>query len=169
MSRLPRSDGRRRRAFLTLLRDLSREQSLPMMVVTHQVEEVAELADHVIAVSEGQVIAHGTAADVMRRADFTALLDRRDLGARVDASVGARRAGRRRLDQGGQRAPRIRGAARDFRAQCVERQDRLASIASRMARSLFPRHRSGLYFITYNARSARRPQARGRRERPGRW
>ena len=78
-------DGRRRRAFLTLLRDLSREQSLPMMIVTHQVEEVAELADHVVAVKAGRVVAHGAASDVMRRPDFTSLLDRRDFGARVDA------------------------------------------------------------------------------------
>lgn len=78
-------DGRRRRAFLTLLRDLSCEQSLPMMVVTHQVDEVAELADHVIAVSQGRVIGHGAASDVMRRTEFATLLDRRDLGARVDA------------------------------------------------------------------------------------
>jgi molybdate transport system ATP-binding protein len=80
-------DGRRRRAFVTLLRDLSREQSLPMMIVTHQVEEVAELADHVIAVRAGRVIGHGTAADVMRRTEFAALLDRRDLGARVDGKA----------------------------------------------------------------------------------
>lgn len=80
-------DGRRRRAFLKLLRELSREQGLPLVVVTHQVEEVAEMADHVIAVRAGQVIGHGTAADVMRRADFASLLDRRDLGARVDAKA----------------------------------------------------------------------------------
>lgn len=80
-------DGRRRRAFLTLLRELSREQSLPMMIVTHQVEEAAELADHVVAVRAGRVVGHGPAADVMQRADFAALLDRRDLGARVDATA----------------------------------------------------------------------------------
>ena len=80
-------DGRRRRAFLILLRDLSREQSLPMMIVTHQVEEVAELADHVVAMRAGRVVGFGTAADVMQRPDFAALLDRRDLGARVDAAA----------------------------------------------------------------------------------
>ncbi|MBP9235804.1 MAG: ATP-binding cassette domain-containing protein [Hyphomonadaceae bacterium] len=80
-------DGRRRRAFLTLLRELSREQSLPMMIVTHQVDEVAEVADNVVAVTAGRVVGHGAASDVMRRAEFAALLDRRDLGARVDAGA----------------------------------------------------------------------------------
>ncbi|MFT3725231.1 MAG: ATP-binding cassette domain-containing protein [Hyphomonadaceae bacterium] len=88
-------DGRRRRAYLQMLRELSREQALPMVVVTHQVEEAAELADHVIAMRGGRVIAHGAALDVMRRADFLGLLDRRDLGARVDATsvVGGRGGG----------------------------------------------------------------------------
>lgn len=80
-------DGRRRRAFVSMLRELSREQSLPMVVVTHQVEEAAELADHVVALRGGRVIAYGSASDVMRRADFAALLDRRDLGARIDSAV----------------------------------------------------------------------------------
>lgn len=80
-------DGRRRRAFLKLLRDLSKSQNLPLMVVTHQVEEVAELADHVIAMKGGQVVGHGAAADVMARPEFAALLDRRDYGARVDAAA----------------------------------------------------------------------------------
>ena len=80
-------DGRRRRAFVTLMRDLSREQSLPMMIVTHQVEEAAELADHVVAVKAGRVIASGAAADAMQRPDFADLLDRRDIGARVDTGA----------------------------------------------------------------------------------
>ena len=87
-------DGRRRRAFLTLLRDLSKSERLPMMVVTHQIDDAAELADHVVAVKDGQVVAFGTAAAVMRKEAFVALLDRRDLGARVDgvAVVGGRNA-----------------------------------------------------------------------------
>jgi molybdate transport system ATP-binding protein len=80
-------DGKRRRAFLAMLRDVSAKASLPMMVVTHQIEDAAELADHVVAVKDGQVIAHGAASGVMRRQEFVALLDRRDLGARVEAAA----------------------------------------------------------------------------------
>ncbi len=79
-------DSRRRRAFLGLLRSLSASQDLPLIVVTHQVEEVAELADHVIAMKGGQVVGHGAAGDVMNQPDFAALLDRRDFGARMDAA-----------------------------------------------------------------------------------
>lgn len=80
-------DGRRRRDFLAILRELSREQGLPMIVVTHHIDDAVEMANEVIAVRGGRVIAHGTAADVMSRPEFFSLLDRRDLGARVSASA----------------------------------------------------------------------------------
>jgi molybdate transport system ATP-binding protein len=86
-------DGKRRRAFVRLLREMARERGLPMMVVTHQVEEAAELADHVIAVRDGAVVAHGAAGEVMGSAAFSALLDRRDTGARVEAASVAGREG----------------------------------------------------------------------------
>jgi molybdate transport system ATP-binding protein len=80
-------DGKRRRAFLALLREVSAAQRLPMMVVTHQIEDAVELADHLVALKEGKVVAHGPAGAAMRATEFAALLDRRDLGSRVDASA----------------------------------------------------------------------------------
>jgi molybdate transport system ATP-binding protein len=80
-------DGRRRRDFLALLRELSNEQHLPMVVVTHNIDDAVELANDVIAMRDGRVIAYGAAADVMARAEFASLLDRRDLGARVPAAA----------------------------------------------------------------------------------
>ena len=88
-------DGKRRRAFLALLREVSAAQSLPMMIVTHQIEDAVELADHVIALKDGKVLSYGTAATVMRSVEFTGLLDIRDLGSRVDASAIAGVDGRR--------------------------------------------------------------------------
>lgn len=80
-------DGRRRRDFLGLLRELSKEQGLPMVVVTHHIDDAAEIAHDVIAMRGGRVMAHGAAADVMARPEFADLLDRRDLGSRVPASA----------------------------------------------------------------------------------
>lgn len=80
-------DGRRRRDFLALLRELSREQNLPMVVVTHQLDDAVEIARQVVMVRGGRVIGHGAAADVMARPEFTALLDRRDLGVRLPAAA----------------------------------------------------------------------------------
>ena len=78
-------DGRRRRAFLALLAQINAARGLPMIVVTHQIEDAAELADHVLALKDGRVIACGPAIAIMRQPDFLALLDPRDLGARIDA------------------------------------------------------------------------------------
>jgi molybdate transport system ATP-binding protein len=78
---------RRRRDFLALLRELSNEQSLPMVVVTHNIDDAAELANDVIAMRDGRIIACGAAADIMSRSEFAGLLDRRDLGARVPADA----------------------------------------------------------------------------------
>jgi molybdate transport system ATP-binding protein len=80
-------DGKRRRAFLALLRKVSTAQRLPMMIVTHQIEDAVELADYVIALKEGRVVAHGSAAVVMNTPEFTGLLDLRDLGARVEPAA----------------------------------------------------------------------------------
>ncbi len=80
-------DGKRRRDYIVLLRDLSHEHGVPMVVVTHQIDDAAELAAQVISLQGGRVIAHGSAAGVMARPDFLALLDRRDVGVRLPASV----------------------------------------------------------------------------------
>src|SRR5690606_4749691 len=80
-------DGKRRRAFLALLRHASAAQGLPMIVVTHQIDDAAGLASPATAVHPGKVLAHGPAGVVMNSAGFAGLLDRRDIGARLDATA----------------------------------------------------------------------------------
>lgn len=80
-------DGRRRRTFQALLGRLSAELSMPMMLVTHLVEDAIELADTLIAVRAGQVIACGPAGDVAGGPAFRSLLDTRDTGSRIDAGA----------------------------------------------------------------------------------
>ena len=80
-------DGRLRRAFVAMLGRVAHERSLPMMVVTHLIDDAVELADHVVAVAKGAVVASGPAREVMGSAAFQALLDRRDIGVRLDAGT----------------------------------------------------------------------------------
>jgi molybdate transport system ATP-binding protein len=77
-------DGKRRRAYLAMLRDLSATVGLPMMVVTHQIEDAAELADHVVALKDGRIVASGPPSQAMRDPAFLALLDGRDVGGRIE-------------------------------------------------------------------------------------
>lgn len=76
-------DGARRRAFLTVLREMSRTFALPMMTVTHQIDDVTALADHVIGIREGRVVAAGPLQTAAADEPFQDLLDARDTGAPI--------------------------------------------------------------------------------------
>jgi molybdate transport system ATP-binding protein len=74
-------DGPRRRAFIAVLLAAHRQYRIPMLVVTHNIDDAAALASHLIALETGRVVAEGAFADVARQPSFQALLDRRDIGA----------------------------------------------------------------------------------------
>lgn len=78
-------DGATRMAFLDLLRDVQTRQNLPMIVVTHQIDDLAILADHVVALQNGAVVASGPVATVTATPAFRTLLGARDTGAVIAA------------------------------------------------------------------------------------
>jgi molybdate transport system ATP-binding protein len=71
-------------AYIELLRD---ELHLPIVYVSHSIEEVTRLADRVVVLAEGRVAAQGTIADVMARPEMTQLAGRFEAGAVIDARV----------------------------------------------------------------------------------
>jgi molybdate transport system ATP-binding protein len=73
-------------AYIELLRD---ELKLPMVYVSHALEEVTRLADRVVIVGEGRAIAEGDVADVLTRTNLKPHTGRFEAGA-VIASVVAR-------------------------------------------------------------------------------
>ena len=80
-------DGARRRAFLHVLRRMHRQYKIPMLVVTHNIDEAAALASHLIALDGGRIVAEGDFASVARQPQFQSLLDRRDIGAVLPATA----------------------------------------------------------------------------------
>jgi len=56
-----------------------------MLVVTHSIDDAASLADHLVAIQAGRVIAAGRFALASRDAAFQSLLDERDTGAAIPA------------------------------------------------------------------------------------
>ncbi len=80
-------DGARRAAFLAALRAIHTAFALPMLVVTHQIDDVAALASHVVAMKAGAVVAQGPLAETAATPAFQALLARRDAGAALPASA----------------------------------------------------------------------------------
>lgn len=84
-------DGPRRQAYLRALRETHQSHGLPMLVVTHQIEDAAVLASQLLALQGGAIVAAGPLQETVLAPAFQALLEPRDQGAvlPVAAVVGA--------------------------------------------------------------------------------
>jgi len=97
-------DAARKAEVLPYLERLHRELSIPIVYVSHAIEEVARLAHHLVLMSQGRVVAAGELADMMARLDLpTARGD--EAGVVLDAVVAEREEGwhlaRMRVGRGG--------------------------------------------------------------------
>ncbi len=63
-------DEKARHDILSLLENLHRELQIPVMYVSHQLEEVSRLADNVVLLDDGKVIAQGGITDICQRAEL---------------------------------------------------------------------------------------------------
>lgn len=73
-------DGPRRRAFIQVLLAAHQKFQIPMLVVTHSIDDAASLASHLVALKAGGVVVQGPFAETALSPAFQALLDRRDIG-----------------------------------------------------------------------------------------
>ncbi|HEX4333477.1 MAG TPA: molybdenum ABC transporter ATP-binding protein [Usitatibacter sp.] len=71
-------------AYIELLRD---ELRLPIVYVSHALEEVTRLADSMVLVADGRVAAQGSVADVLARPELQAHTGRFEAGAVIEARV----------------------------------------------------------------------------------
>lgn len=78
-------DHARREDILPYLEKLARETKLPMLYVSHQLDEVARLADEIVVVENGRVKAQGPVFDILT--DLDAMTGLPPLGAVFDAIV----------------------------------------------------------------------------------
>jgi molybdate transport system ATP-binding protein len=69
---------------------LRRTLDIPLILVTHDFEDVVRLATHLLILEHGRAIAYGSLSDVMSRPDLTWLREAVGLGSVFDARVGAR-------------------------------------------------------------------------------
>lgn len=67
-------DVARRHEILPWLEKMRDELQMPMLYVTHSVDEVVRLADHLVVLQEGRVKAQGCAQDVLTRTDSPAIV-----------------------------------------------------------------------------------------------
>jgi molybdate transport system ATP-binding protein len=80
-------DGARRAEILPFLEKLAHEGGVPILYVSHQVDEVARLADSLVVLSEGRVVASGPIENVFGRVDLGAATGRHEAGAILVAEV----------------------------------------------------------------------------------
>ncbi|WP_339067997.1 molybdenum ABC transporter ATP-binding protein [Teredinibacter turnerae] len=79
-------DQARKREILPYLDKLKRELDLPMVYVTHSPEEVAHLADYLVVLDKGEIVASGNLAETLTRLDFPIHLGE-EAGAVLEAKV----------------------------------------------------------------------------------
>lgn len=80
-------DLKRKQEILPYLERLHRELEIPVLYVSHSPDEVARLADHLLVLETGRVLADGPLAETLTRTDLPFRLGE-DAGAVLNATVG---------------------------------------------------------------------------------
>lgn len=80
-------DLKRKQEILPYLERLHDELQIPALYVSHSPDEVARLADHLVVMESGRVLADGPLADTLARLDLPIRLGE-DAGAVIEATVG---------------------------------------------------------------------------------
>jgi molybdate transport system ATP-binding protein len=81
-------DMARRHDILPWLEKMRDELQLPMLYVTHSVDEVVRLANHLVVLEQGQVKAHGAAQEVLTRIESPVVVGE-DVGVLLHGTVAA--------------------------------------------------------------------------------
>lgn len=80
-------DEQRKAEIIPYLERLRDETKIPIVYVSHSIQEVARLADRVVVMKDGKVEAEGKAAEVLSRPDFSTYLERREAGSILSGNI----------------------------------------------------------------------------------
>lgn len=80
-------DQARKEEVLPFLERLRDELAIPIVYVTHSMEEIVRLADTLVLISDGRTLAMGPLAEVTSRLDLRPLTGRYEAGAVIEARV----------------------------------------------------------------------------------
>ncbi|HYA66838.1 MAG TPA: molybdenum ABC transporter ATP-binding protein [Burkholderiaceae bacterium] len=79
-------DAQRKREILPFLERLQQELSIPVLYVSHQADEVSRLANHLVLLRDGQVVASGPLTQMLARLDLPTAEDE-DAGVVIESRV----------------------------------------------------------------------------------
>ncbi len=80
-------DAPRRAEILPFIESLRREFNLTIVYVSHNMDEIVRLADHLVVMTDGAVVARGPVDEVTSRLDLRPLTGRWDAGAVLSTKV----------------------------------------------------------------------------------
>lgn len=80
-------DEQRKAEIIPYLERLRDETKIPIVYVSHSIQEVARLADRIVVMKDGRVEAEGKAAEVLSRPDFSTHLERREAGSILSGNI----------------------------------------------------------------------------------
>ena len=81
-------DIKRRAAILNYIETIPAKYNIPILYVTHSIDEVARLADNIILMEKGHIIAHGPVDETLARLDLPPLTGRFEAGTILAGTVG---------------------------------------------------------------------------------
>lgn len=96
-------DTRRKGEILPVIARLPKAFGIPVIYVTHALEEVTQLCDRIVALSAGRVVATGGVAEVLERLDLSDVQGRFEAGTVLTGRIAAQDTGLHltRIDLGG--------------------------------------------------------------------
>ncbi len=80
-------DAPRKNEVLPYLERLGAASDIPIVYVSHSIDEVTRLADRIVVLNKGSVAAQGEVTDIMSRLDLFPLTGRFEAGAVVEAEI----------------------------------------------------------------------------------
>lgn len=80
-------DAPRKAEVLPYIERLVDEFKLPALYVSHAVDELTRLADHVVILNDGAAVASGTLTEIMSKPDYAPLIGRFEAGAVLECTV----------------------------------------------------------------------------------
>ncbi|MYJ95977.1 MAG: molybdenum ABC transporter ATP-binding protein [Proteobacteria bacterium] len=95
-------DVRRKAEIIPYVERLAGDFGVPVLYVTHNVDEVARLASSMVLLADGRMAAMGGVAEILERVELWPITGRLEAGSLLEAIAGVTRDGMTSLDMGGE-------------------------------------------------------------------
>lgn len=94
-------DPKARQDILPFIKALNRKDGVPVLFITHQIEDMLAVADHALLMAPGQIVAAGSLEDIVASPDCARLLGLSDAGQLLRGTVANRDDGMITVDAAG--------------------------------------------------------------------